>query len=172
MAIITTYTQPEEILCDIFRKQMNLATDQVDPNFGNINPQDMRLYITVSMIDSKEIGGEVVHSVVGGNLQESIKSNISGMFSVNIFSFTNEAIQRRYEPLLALKSNYARQIMDVYRIRIPEYSLSFVQNNEPAGDSISILNRYTATIRVNYSYNSIENIDYYNTINSTLIIEN
>lgn len=178
---IKDYTTVEEVLCDIFRHELSLDVSQCLPRYAYSPPSDNRLYISVALLSSRATS-YVVDQKYDNNQNVYIETKTiykNSIFSINIYSLMDnttqiaEALIRRSELELAILSSYARMMMDIYRISIPQLSLSFTNNTELAPGSQNVLYRYTASLAVNHSIVKINNSDYFDTFTTdTPLIEN
>jgi hypothetical protein len=91
---------------------------------------------------------------------------------IDLMSRNNDARDRRYEVLTALKSFFAQQQQDYYQFRLFEHSLSFINVSEAEGGSM--INRFVCVFPVHVIYNKTINIasnDYYRDFNNIYIDE-
>jgi hypothetical protein len=173
MSIDTNYLLVQSILCDIFRHEMNLDQTQTFDVQGFVQPQDDKLYISVVEIDTRQVSVYKRYITTETTLQEKIISQHIGLFSIDLYSNANiqdqtqHATFRKKDLLFALASTYARQIMDLYGINISQVVQSMVNTSETAGSSIVNLIRYTTTLSIAYSSQTIKNIDYFNQFSQT-----
>jgi hypothetical protein len=179
----------EKIIADIIKKQLDLpdfynvvstskTPDQIPSIF--IGNQNLKLYYTdklqvvVRSVDSPKI--------IANNSQTNFETTpatelqsvvMLESIQVDLMSRNNEARDRRYEVVTALKSYYAQQQQDYYQFRLFEHSLSLVNTGEAEGGSQ--LNRWTMVFPVHVIYNKTINIstyDYYRDFTATYIDEN
>lgn len=108
-----------DLLRDIIQQEMNLADDQIyiyaQPN---IIPTDKRLYVVIEYKYSKVYSNRNLTPVNDGNISEEQNVNTQEFLTVQLFSRSFEALQRKEEAAMALKSVYAQQTQEKYAFKL------------------------------------------------------
>lgn len=179
-------TNPASILGEIFINNLNLTDDQIFIKQGFKLPQDDRMYINIVELSDKVIANEKKHiktlNETGAliNISEVITIQKIGLFSIHLYSNANPKLYdplqdvnlRKQELATSLVSQYASQVIDKYRIRIPKAIMNFTNTSETAGSSVVNLIKWTATIEIGYSYSTQpKSIEYYDAIDTNGTIE-
>lgn len=140
----------QSLLCGLFRAYLGLETDQVVVyNQKWKIPADDRLYVCVASIGpNKPYGGttEEALSPDGLGLDETVSVAMRELLSVDLYSSSQEAVDRKEEILMALRSSLAQQLAEAYSLRIAQIPLSFVDLSGVEG--VARLNRFSITIAV------------------------
>jgi len=154
-----------QIICDIIKDGMSLLDSQIwIYNQRREIPQDKKLYIVVSLLSS---------SIYGNNSKQSNDPNVTDMpetltqyvkesITVNLFSYTTEALERYPEVLGSLMSTYSQRIQEAQALKIFPIPLSV--NDVSSVEGPSLLNRTSITLQVLRKYDMILNADYYDRI--------
>lgn len=154
----------EQSIVDIIKNQMVLPDAQVwILDQTRMIPDDTKLYVVIGMSDSQIISNNAsptnTYDTIGQNQQVVYKENIQ----IDIFSRSIEAIQRRFEILTSLASNYAVQKQETDNFSIFRVPTSFVNTSSAEGGSN--LNRFTIIIACQGMYTKTSTIpgpyDYY-----------
>lgn len=138
----------EQMILDILAHEMGLAKDQ-DIWIFNQNkkiPNDDKLYVVVGFQDAT--GGiiSVTNTVepTDTGMKEIQKVIAREVIQVDIASASNEALARRWEIILALRSVFSQQQQEKYGIKIFRIPQSFVNTSSAEGGSQ--FNRFTALV--------------------------
>lgn len=138
---------PLELFCDVIQREMGLADGRVYIWDQKINiPTDSGLVITVSQLSCKPFGNSNRQSTNGLNEEQS--ANFFSTLQVDIFSKSTEAIERKEEVILALKSIYAQQQMEANCFFIAPISSGFVNLSQVDGSAIPY--RYSISVNIQY----------------------
>ena len=152
-------------ILSILQPLMNLSNSQCLSVFPNsISIKNDGLFISVSFIGDDILTNtkEFIQNL-DGSLSEKITSHYKGMYQLDIFSYNEEAFDRRHEPASALNSTYSRQQQELLGFTIAKFYSNFSNTTEKIESSNSLLNRYSYTIIVNHRTSIIYNsLDYYN----------
>lgn len=106
-----------ETVCDIIQKGMGLQKDQIWIYNQKIDiPNDGRIYVVVSLKDER-IFGNNIHFDPNSN-KETIWTNLVSSVSVELFSYREESLYRRYEVLSSLRSTYSVQKQEEFNFNI------------------------------------------------------
>lgn len=157
-------------VCNIFESEMDLAADQVYVFNQKINfPPDSRIYIAVGLVSAKPFGSRNVSVSTSGGLEEQQSVNMLANLSINILSKGTEALMRKEEVILALKSTYSRSQQEKYGFGIASISNSFV-NLSPL-EGTSILNRFNIGVNIQYNVSKNKQIAYYDDFSDAVTTE-
>lgn len=171
-----TNTVTESIIKNIIQTQMGLDPSRVWLRSQNlVVPNDQNLYVVVGMVDSKPYGSslEVVYTPIPDTdpvqytAAEVQKVATAEHIQIDIASRNTDALFRRNEIIMALRSIYAQQQMEASEFKISRLPVSFVNASGPEGGSN--LNRFVVTIVCNALYiitNNLPQYDYYDDFNT------
>lgn len=155
----------EQVIVDIIKTKMALPDDQVFIRDQNklIFPKNS-LYIVVGMIDSQVLSVVNTTSPTYDGMEEVIQVVMRENIQIDILSRSTEALYRRAEVLLALRSEYSEQQQEEYQFSIFANPSSFVNTSSAEGGSY--INRFTITIACHTMTRSdnalVAPYDYYN----------
>jgi hypothetical protein len=166
-------TEPIKVVADIIAVSLGLKVDQVllyNQKFKI--PPDDRLYVTVSVLGSKTFGASTRYEAdpVSDELTEVTYVNRQEIFSILLFSRSNEARTRNWEVPAALVSTYSEQQQEANSIKIAQVPVSMNDLSELEGTSR--LNRYVLTIPVLAAYTKRQPVDYYDKFSQPKILTN
>lgn len=155
-----------QLFCDILEYELDLDDDQVvlyDQKF-NI-PNDSRLYIAVGVLTSKPFSNNNAALATLPGLDESQSVNVHAILNIDLYSRSTEALDRKEEVVMALKSVYAQQQMNLNAFFIGSIPTTFVALNQEDGAAIP----YHFSISVGFQYKVVKSkpIEYYDTFFDT-----
>lgn len=108
-----------DLLRDIIQQEMILDDDQIyiyaQPN---IIPTDKRLYVVIEYKYSKVYSNRNLTPVNDGIITEEQNVNTQEFLTVQLFSRSFEALQRKEEAAMALRSVYAQQQQEKYSFKM------------------------------------------------------
>lgn len=151
---------PLELFCDIIKKEMNLASDQIylwDQKF-NI-PKDSRLYVAVSVLSCKPFANTRREDTSGPGMDSIQSVNMFATLSVDIFSRSTEALLRKEEIVLALGSQYAEQQQELNSFSVGLLPVGFVNLSNIDGAAIPY--RFNISFNMQYFYRKTKAVDYF-----------
>lgn len=161
----------EKILVDIIEHELNLPNNYGETSKNDVIPsviiynQNIKLFNTDKLqIVIKNINTSVYSNrselMVGSNgtLLEVQDLNLQKMMQIDCYSRNNDARDRYWEVIAALRSNYAQQQMDIYNFKLGTIAQA---NNISGIDGGSDINRYTITFTVLTHEQKTTSIDYY-----------
>lgn len=161
----------EKILVDIIQTCLNLPSNYGKTSKGDVIPtiiiysQNIKLFNTDKLqITVRNIGVDTYSnrsefvSNEDGSYSEIQDLNLQYMMQVDCYSRNNDARDRFWEVITALKSTYAEQQMDLYNFKIGTIARA---NNISGIDGGSDINRYSITFNILAHQQKITNIDYY-----------
>jgi hypothetical protein len=161
----------QQIICDIIKNGLSLKTDQIwIHNQRRHIPEDKRLYITVGMLSSKPYGNNISYDYseitgvtgttgVTGNAYDVLDQYVKEIITIDLFSYTTEALERYGEVLGSLRSSYSEEVQTDYCIRIAKIPLSI--NDISHVEGMTVLNRKSLTLQVLRKYSNILTTNYY-----------
>lgn len=154
-----TVMSPILLVCDIIRQEMELTNDQCYLYDQKINiPKDSRLYIAVGVLQPRPFGNSTKLQS-DGTVVQSV--NMRVLLSIEILSRSTDALNRKEEILLALKSIYAQQQMTANTFFIAPLTTSFVALNEIDGPAIPY--RFNLSVNMQYFVKKIKPVPYFDT---------
>lgn len=162
---------PLQLVCDIIRREMGLSMDQVYLYNQKVNiPTDSRLYIAVGVVYDRMFGNNVSYDGTGDDLQAVQSSNIAAQVSIDIFSRGPDALNRKDEVVMALKSVYSAQQQNFNSFGIFGIPTQFLNvSNE---DGAAILYRFNITMTVHYFVVKKKSVPYFDTFPTPTILTN
>ena len=150
-------TEPDKILADIIATEMSLAVGRVvfyDENFKAPNDQD--IYITIAFSSGRIIGNNNRFDPATNKEEQYI--SVSETYNVEMTSKNRDAMTRRYDPNMAIKSTYSQQQQEENQVRIfrtnTNMDLSFIEGG-------SSLHRYRIPVIINSTKIKSKVINYY-----------
>lgn len=147
---------PLELFCDVIRKEMALASDQIFLWNQKITvPNDSRLYVAVSILNCKPFGNN--NRFNDGDAEQSV--NMMATLGIDILSRSEEAWTRKEEVILALNSTYAQQQQELNSFYIGKISTGFVNLSEVDGPAIPY--RFNISVNIQYVYAKTKPVQYY-----------
>jgi len=163
----------EKILVNIITHELDLPENYGTTSRGDIVPcvvianQNIKLFnteklqITVKTIGCKDYSNRnETKTDSEGNFIEYQYLNQQRQMQIDVYSRNNDARQRFWEVITALKSIYAEQQQDIYNFKIGTITNS---RNLSGLDGGSDINRYTITFNVLVHYTKSKVINYYDT---------
>ena len=149
--------EPDLIIADIIATEMSLASGRVvvyDENFKAPNDQD--IYITIAFSSGKIIGNNNRFNPDTNSEEQYV--SVSETYNIEMTSKNRDALTRRYDPNMALRSVYSEQKQEENQVRIfrtnTNMDLSFIEGG-------SSLHRYRIPVIINSTKSKSKVIDYY-----------
>lgn len=139
----------EQIVVDIIRNEMGLASDQVFIRDMNVKiPDDTRLYVVVGMIDAVTYSASEPYlreEIIGSDVTvlEVQEMQMGENIQIDILSRSREAIMKKNEVTMSLNSFYAKQKQEEHNFKIARLPRSVVNSSYAEGGSQ--LNRFSIT---------------------------
>lgn len=108
-----------DLVREIVRQEMSLQDQQIWV-YGQqlIIPPGKGLYVAVEYKYSKTYSNRNLTPVVDGSISEEQNLNAQEFITVQLFSRNFEALRRKEEAAMALKSVYAQQLQEKYAFRL------------------------------------------------------
>jgi hypothetical protein len=182
---MTTNRITPQIICDILSRGMSLGKDQVwVSNQRRSIPEDKRLYVVVGIAGLKAYGnnnksmwvtgstgptGGTGQTGPTGTYQDQLSQYMLETISIDLLSYTQEALQRYNEVLGSLRSTYSQQIQELNGMKISEIPVSM--NDVSFVEGAALIYRISITLPVFRKYDMILNADYYDDIEGFSIEE-
>lgn len=157
---------PEQIVCDVIKKELDLCEDQVwVRNQNHKIPNDKRMYVVVGQTDSQIISNVNTPIPTDAGMDELQQIVARENLMIDLFGVTDEPRLRRLEVLLAINSVYSEQAQELNDFKIFPVSTSFT--NTTAAEGGSMLNRFSILISCHVWYRKQKSISnptgqYYN----------
>lgn len=177
---MTTRVTPQ-IICDILARGMGLGKDQIwIYNQRRSIPEDKRLYVVVGIAGLKAYGNNNRNAWTTGptgpsgetgatSYQDQLTQYMLETISIDLFSYTQESLQRYNEVLGSLRSTYSQQIQELMGMKIAEVPISM--NDVSFVEGAALIYRINITLPVFRKYDMILNADYYDDIEGYSIDE-
>lgn len=159
----------EQLVADIIQKELELDDDQVI--IGNERfdpPNDNRLYATVLLSDGKPLSNRNKNEAVGDDLVEVQGITMREMLTINIMSSSIEALSKRYEVVMALKSNYAKRSMEANSFSIGQIPTTMANVSELEGASIPY--KFNISTFVTFAIQKVKAVEFFDQHNYDLTI--
>lgn len=155
------------LVCDVLQKELGLENGRVYIFDQKIfMPTDEGLFIAVSMLSCKPFAN---NSYFDGALDTTVQSsNFFASLQLDIISKSTEALLRKEEVLMALKSVYAEQQQELNSFHIGVISTNFV--NLSSQDGAAIPYRFSITVNVQYQVKKIGAVPYFDTFEDPTVI--
>ncbi len=118
---------------------------------NKVIPNDNGLYIVVGMVDAAPIGNDnSIRVNDDGTLSEVQQVVTRENIQIDIFSADTQALFRRFEMLMALRSIYAQQQQELNSFKIFRIPTSFLNSSSAEGEKQ--INRFSLVIAVHSWY--------------------
>lgn len=156
---MTTTRVTPQIICQIIQKCMVLEDDQIwIYNQRRAIPEDKRLYVVVGLAGFKMYGNTNVSNLETG-LTDELSQFMQETITIDLFSYTTEALERYPQIMGSLKSSYSQQVQELYALKIADFPLTI---NDVSGiEGIARLNRISIALSVLRKYSMMISADYY-----------
>lgn len=160
-----------QIICDILQNGMNLNKDQIwIYNQRREIPEDRRLYVVVGLVSSKPYSSvQRSVSVTGAGLNDELSQYVQETISVDLLSYTTEAVQRYHEVIGSLKSTYSQRQQELLGLQIAQ--LPFSVNDVSQIEGATLLNRISISLMVLRKYDMLISAEYIDDIEPPSIDE-
>ena len=133
------------ILCDIISNFMGLDPARVVVYAQNFKaPKDQNIYIVVALSSTRPIG--VVNKFDPDNNKEILSASLSETYNIEITSKNTDAKTRRYEPNMAIISDYSEQKQELNQIKLFRSNTNL---DLSAIEGTSSLHRYRIPVIIN-----------------------
>lgn len=153
---------PLEAICNILQAEMALDTDQVYFYQSKIQPiTDERLYIAVGLGAMRPFSNISKMVAVSGGFTEELTTNVWAEISIDMLSKSEIALNAKESVILALGSNYSKQVQESQSMMIARLPANFVNLSDLEGASIPY--RFQISVSVQYKVTKTKPIPYYET---------
>ncbi len=160
-----------ELFCDILQHELGLANDHIYLyNQKIFQPTDSSMYIAVGVLNAKPFGNVVENDGAGSGFRAKQYCNMKASLDINVISRSTEALLRKEEVIMALKSNYAAQQMDANSFSIGQLPVNFA--NVSGIDGAAIPYRFTITVNIQYTMPKTVSVPYYDTFAAASVTTN
>lgn len=140
-----------QIICDILKKCMSLSDDQIwIYNQRRSIPEDKRLYVVVGIIGIKPYANNNRIESTTEGLQDNLYQLVQEMISIDLISYTTEAMERYSEVLGSLRGTYSQQQQELLGLKIAEIPQSV--NDISAVEGAALIYRVNVTLPVLRKY--------------------
>lgn len=160
---------PLELVCDIIKTEMELTDNQVwiwDQKVKT--PNDSRLYIAVGVISCKPFANGLRLDGSGAGLVGVQSTNFQATLTIDAFSRSLAALNRKEEILMALASQYAEQQQAANSFRIFPITTNFINVSEVDGAAIPY--RFTLTVNMQYFVTKTKEQEFFDTFEEDEIL--
>lgn len=163
--------EPIIVLGDILKSELNLADGQIMLSNQKWNiPQNPGLYIALSYLGGKAIGNNSYVVDVPSGMEEILSVTMFYMVQVDIMSFGPEALTRKEEVIMALRSVLSQQLQESNDMQVGRISGNFTDVSML--EETSMLNRYTMTVNVTALQTKRKAVPYYDTFSEPEVVVN
>lgn len=160
---------PIKMLANILQREMGLVDDQVYLYNQKFNiPNDGRIYVSIGFLSTRPFSNNSKHVGQGSDLVEIQSTNIRAMLTVEILGRTTEAMNRKEEILLAVGSDYSKQIQQAMGFNIARISTNFVNLSKEEGPAIPY--RFNITLVMHYTVVKTKSVQFFDTFLPTNLI--
>jgi len=155
------------LVCDIIQKQMGLDDGRVYIFDQKIfMPTDEGVFVAVSMMNCKPFSNNIKYDPTTDSDVQS--SNFFAALQLDIISRSTEALFRKEELLMALKSTYAERQQELNSFHIGVLSTNFINLSQIDGAAIPY--RFSITVNVQYQVKKIGSVSYFDTFEDPTVI--
>lgn len=143
------YIEMPKIICELLQRRMNLKANQVVIYNQKFNiPDTQGIFISVGFLAEKVYSSNLSYenSADQTELLEVQRLNKQETYSITVYSYNDEARQRKDEVVTALHSTLAQQMAERYAFKIGTLPSGFVDVSSNEGTKR--LNRYNLTFNV------------------------
>lgn len=160
-----------ELLCDIIQTEMGLADGRVFLWDQKIpEPTDYNLFIVAQNVNCKPFGNSFYPYPTGSGMESIQSTNFYASVQLDIISRSIDAMNRKEELIMALKSQYAEQQQDLNSFHIANLPTNFV--NLSGVDGAAIPYRFSITLGLQYQVKKVSSISYYDSFLNPSVITN
>ena len=157
-----------QLICDIIKTGMGLNADQIwIYNQRRSIPEDERLYIVVGMMGMKPYGNVNVPTPTDDGFDDSLSQYMLETISIDIMSYTTEAIERYAQVLGSLISSYSQEMQEALGLKIAEIPVSV--NDVSKIEGATLIYRIAISLNVFRKYDMLIGAKYYDTFEDATI---
>jgi hypothetical protein len=163
-----------QIICDILQKTLNLPSESIwIYNQRREIPATTRgIFCVVGLMSVTPYSNSKTQTVStdGTKQYDSITTYVKEIISIDIFSYTTEAVERFHEFVAALRSTYSIQQQELLGLKIADIPSTITDVS--ALEGTAILYRMALTLQVLRKYDIILENQYYDTFSLSTKTEN
>lgn len=149
-----------QVICQIISKTLKISKDQIwIYNQRRSIPEDKKLYIVVGLVSSKPYANMMKNTSETSGMVDNLSQYVQEVISIDLFSYTTEAIERYAQIIGALRSTYSQQVQEATGLKIAEIPISV--NDVSAVEGAAILYRMSIALNVLRKYDTIVPTQYY-----------
>jgi hypothetical protein len=149
-----------QLICDIIWKTTKISKEQIwIYNQRRPIPEDKKLYIVVGLVSAKPYANMIRQVSTPSGMNDAISDYAQELISIDLFSYTTEAVEQYPKILASLRSTYSQQQQEALGLKIAEIPLSV--NNVSEIEGAAILYRIAITLNVLRKYDTIFTTQYY-----------
>lgn len=154
-----------DLIKNILDRRMRMPAGRVWAYNGTQDlPQDNDLFIILSFMDTTPYSNVKRYKETQTGLQEVQTINAAEDVLISLISRSTQARDRRYDVSKALKSDYSQYIQEKYKFHISTIN-SIVDRSFL--ESTARLYRFDVTCRVIRTYETIDDVDFYDKFPNT-----
>lgn len=161
------------VTAGLIASQLDLQPEQVTlANQRFTMPTDDRLYVSLSVINSKQISSKVAYEtdLLDNSLIEVRSVTAQETYLIVCYSLGGEARRRAWEIAAALSGTAAQQAMEKYSFKLAKVSSSV--REMATADGASRINRYGLTYRALVAYRTTKPVDYFDQFAQPVVSSN
>lgn len=163
--LLISILSPLELVCEIIQREMNLADGQVTLwDQKNEIPPDSKAYISVGILSCKPFSNTNYYDGVS----DVQSTNFNATISIDIFSKSMEANDRKEEIVMALNSNYSQKQQEANSFYIAKIPNAFLNVSYEQG--VSMLYRFNLSVQMQYSVKKTSVPEYYDTFQTNTLL--
>ena len=167
--ITVNVLSPLELLCDVIKNQLDLDDSHVYIWDQKIpEPTDFSLYVVASMVSCKPFSNTIQMDGSGGGVSAIQSTNFLAQVQIDIFSRGLDAMNRKEEVIMALKSVYAEQQQELNSFYISSIPTGFTNTSNIDGAAIPY--RFSITVGLQYFIKKAQAVEYYDTFASPSLV--
>lgn len=155
------------LICDVIQNEMSLEDGRVYIfDQKKFMPTDEGVFVAVSMLSCKPFANNIEYDFT---LDQQVQSsNFFASLQLDIISKSTEALLRKEELLMAMKSTYAEQQQELNSFHIGVISTNFVNLSQIDGTAIPY--RFSITVNVQYQVKKIGSVPYFDSFEDPSVI--
>lgn len=155
-----------DLLRDIVQQEMALADDRIFIYAQPLKlPTDQNLFVNIEYKYSKIYSNRNLTPVNMGAISEEQNVNTQEFLTVQVFSRSFEALQRKEEAAMALRSVYAQQMQEKYAFKL---SVNPQILDASSLEASAMLYRYDIPVVVLTAYQKTKKISYFDSFQTAV----
>lgn len=157
-----------DLLRDIVQQEMSLQDDQIyiyaQPNIMSTDP---RLFVVIEYKYGKAYSNRNLNPISGDMLTQEQNLNMQEFLTIQLFSRSFEALRRKEEAVMALKSYYAQTLQEKYAFKL---SVNPQILDLTSLEASAMLYRYDVPIVFLSAYQKIKTVAWYESFTGQVIV--